>query len=159
MIIVQNLYMTMHKKAQHDNAKRGSTKTASNLLAVCERFKLACDHPQSKRLDVGAPPRSKTSSSKINIGLNNIFQSASDSSWLVIILKQCAWMSERHHAPKPHGFMGTHRLADSDHRRLLVLTVRKTGAAAGPIFTTHVYTGVLTTSGVVCLQPGLALSP
>ena len=73
--------------------------------------------------------------------------------------KQCAWMSGRHHVPKLHGFMGTHCLVDSGHRKLPVLTLRKTGAAAGPIFTTHVSTGVLTTSSVVCVQAGLALSP
>ena len=55
--------------------------------------------------------------------------------------------------------MATHCLVDSDHRKVPVLTVRKTGAAAGPIFTTHVSTGVLTTSGVVCAQAELALSP
>ena len=68
----------------HDDSNISSTKSASNLLAICERFKLGCchppksiraqqhlsicerfklgcDHPQSMRLDVGAPPRSKAS--------------------------------------------------------------------------------------------------
>ena len=64
-------------------------------------------------------------------------------------------MLGRHHAQTLHGLMGTHCLLDSDHRNWPVLTVRKTGAAVGPIFITHVSsTGVLTTSGVVCVTGG-----